>query len=219
MCSEGKGRAQAPTQAWVRVPVGGVGATSKVGCTTSNLTAWHPARREAAAPGIYPRSAGAEGASCVRVYPAPATLRASPSGVGFHWEQLGRLSAAKDTLAKPAHRSPRSTGRNPEVLGVLEGVLGAPGGLLVSGGTMEAQPIIPQTREQARDSTHACVLGKWRAQSDRPSERRLHPHLHSRTSQILVLASSWQSAASHELKKIKRNKQTAPLLLLSIEVC
>ena len=156
MCSEGKGRAQGPTLAWVRVPVGGVERQAKSAARLPRVTAWHPARRERRPRGIFPRSAGAEGKAKARPgLPAPATLRASPSGVGFHWEQLGRLSAAKDTLAKPAHHSPRSRGetRKSSVSSVSSVPERASG---PRAGPRKLNQSSLRLENKARDSTHAC---------------------------------------------------------------
>ena len=153
MRSEGKGRAQGPTLAWVRVPVGGVERQAKSAARLPRVTAWHPARRERRPRGIFPRSAGAEGKAKARPgLPAPATLRASPSGVGFHWEQLGRLSAAKDTLAKPAHHSPRSRGETRK--SSVSSVPGRASGLRAGPRKLNQSSL--RLENKAQDSTHAC---------------------------------------------------------------
>ena len=153
MRSEGKGRAQGPTQAWVRVPVGGVERQAKSAARLPRVTAWHPARRERRPRGIFPRSAGAEGKAKARPgLPAPATPRASPSGVGFHWEQLGRLSAAKDTLAKPAHGSPRSRGETRK--SSVSSVPGRASGLRAGPRKLNQSSL--RLENKAQDSTHAC---------------------------------------------------------------
>ena len=153
MCSEGKGRAQGPTLAWVRVPVGGVERQAKSAARLPRVTAWHPARRERRPRGIFPRSAGAEGKAKARPgLPAPATLRASPSGVGFHWEQLGRLSAAKDTLANLAHHSPRSRGETRK--SSVSSVPGRASGLRAGPRKLNQSSL--RLENKARDSTHAC---------------------------------------------------------------
>lgn len=61
------------------------GATSKVGCTgLPRVTAWHPARRSRRPRGsTHARLEQRGRRKHVRILPAPATLRASPSGVGF----------------------------------------------------------------------------------------------------------------------------------------
>ena len=153
MCSEGKGRAQGPTLAWVRVPVGGVERQAKSAARLPRVTAWHPARRERRPRGIFPRSAGAEGKAKARPgLPAPATLRASPSGVGFHWEQLGRLSAAKDTLANLAHHSPRSRGETRK--SSVSSVPGRASGLRAGPRKLNQSSL--RLENKAQDSTHAC---------------------------------------------------------------
>ena len=117
------------------------------------VTAWHPARWERRPRGIYLRSAGAEGKAKARPgLPAPATLRASPSGVGFHWEQLGRLSAAKDTLAKPAHGPPRSRGETRK--SSVSSVPGRASGLRAGPRKLNQSSL--RLENKAQDSTHAC---------------------------------------------------------------
>ena len=230
MCSEQKGRGEGTgTRAHSGLGSGSSGwggATSKVGCKTSKGDSLALSMQGAAAPRDLPTlgwSRG-EGESTSRST-GPGTLRASPSWVGFHWDQLGRLCAAKETLVKPQHRSPRSKGetRKSSVSSVPEraSVPGRDHGSSTNhpsdwrtrpgtqGGTTEAQPIIPQTGEQG-PGLNACMLGKWRlhrAIGPARGRQEAGPTPTPRSSQNLVLVWSQQSAASHELKKIKRNKQ------------
>ena len=114
MCSEQKGRGEGTgTRAHSGLGSGSSGwggATSKVGCKTSKGDSLAPSTQGAAALRDLPTLSWNSGkGESTSGSPGPATLRPSPSGVGFHWEQLGRLCAAKQTLAKPEFHSPRST--------------------------------------------------------------------------------------------------------------
>ena len=212
MCSEGKGRAQGPTQAWVRVPVGGVERQAK----TSKGDSLAPSTLGAAAPRDLPALGWSRGeGESTSGSTGPGNTESLPERGGLPLGTTGSPVCSQRHIGETCTWPTEKQGRNPEVLGVL----GAWEGFWSQGGTTEAQPIIPQTREQGA-GLNACVLGKWcLRRAIGPQEAGPTPTSTPCSSQILVLASSWQSAASHELKKIKRNKQTAPLLLLSIEVC
>ncbi|XP_070222718.1 chordin-like protein 1 [Bos mutus] len=105
----------------------------------------------------------------------PGTLRASPSWVGFHWDQLGRLCAAKETLVKPQHRSPRSKGETRK-----SSVSSVPERASVPGrdhGSSTNHPSDWRTRPGTQRMRARKVAS---AQSDRPRKRpsRGWPHPH-----------------------------------------
>ena len=180
MCSEQKGRGEGTgTRAHSGLGSGSSGwggATSKVGCKTSKGDSLAPSMQGVAALRDLPTLGWSRGeGESTSGSTGPSTLRASPSWVGFHWDQLGRLCAAKETLVKPQHRSPRSKGETRK-----SSVSSVPERASVPGrdhGSSTNHPSDWRTRPGTQRMRARKVAS---AQSDRPRKRpsrgRPHPH-------------------------------------------